>query len=107
MSLGQQVAILGAHTDGAKINQINQRSDTLSVQSLCHHFSVHDRDVNEEEDDDEEIVHEAQQTEKGLGHEVERRRQVGEGPDQAEEDPDPEHPEQPAHGEHLPEEVTQ
>lgn len=78
-----------------------------AVESLRHHFSVHDGDVDEQQQDDEEIIQEAQQAEQSLGQDVERRRQVGDGANQAEKDPDPEHPEEAAHREHLPEGVTE
>lgn len=78
-----------------------------TVESLRHHFSVHDGDVDEQQQDDEEVVQEAQQAEQSLRQDVERRRQVGDGANEAEKDPDPEHPEEAAHREHLPEGVTE
>lgn len=79
----------------------------LTVESLRHHFSVHDGDVDEQQQDHEKIVQEAQQAEQGLGQDVERRRQVGDGANEAEKDPDPEHPEEATHGKHLPEGMTE
>lgn len=79
----------------------------LAVQSLRDHLSVHDGDVHKEEQDDKEIVHEPQETEKGLWEDVERRHQVGECADEAEEDSDPEHPEEATNRKHLPKGMTQ
>jgi len=81
-------------------------SDRLPVQSLRDHLSVHDRDVHEQEKDYKEIVHEAQKAEKRFGDDVKRRRQVGDRTNQAQEDSNPEHPEEAAHRKHLPEGVT-
>ena len=78
-----------------------------AVEPLRHHLPVHDGDVDEEEQDDQEVVHEAQQAEQGLGQEVQRGHQVGEGAHQAQKDPEAKHPEQAAHGEELPEGVAQ
>lgn len=82
-------------------------SDHLAVQSLCNHLSVHDWDVYKEKQDYKEIVHEAQKSEKCFGEDVERRGQVGEGTNEAEKNSDSEHPEEAAHGKHLPEGMTQ
>lgn len=79
----------------------------LTVESLRHHFSVHDGDVDEQQQDHEEIIQEAEQAKQSLGQDVERRRQVGDGAHEAEEDPDAEHPEEAAYREHLPEGVTE
>lgn len=78
-----------------------------AVESLRHHLSVHDGDVDEQQQDDEEVIQEAEQAKQSLGQDVQRRRQVGDGSHQAEQDPDPEHPEEAAHREHLPEGVTE
>lgn len=78
-----------------------------TIESLRHHLSVHDGDVDQEEQDDQEVIHEAQQAEEGLWQEVERGHQVGEGAHQTQQDPDAEHPEQAAHGEELPKGVAQ
>ena len=79
----------------------------LAVQPLRNHLSVHDRDVHEEKQDYKEIIHESQEAEKRLGEDVERRGQVGESTNEAEENTNPEHPEEAAHGEHLPEGMTE
>lgn len=88
-------------------NQSRWRHGGSAVESLRHHFSVHDGDVDEQQQDDEEIIQEAQQAEERLRQDVQRRRQVGDGANEAEQDPDPEHPEEAAHREHLPEGVTE
>lgn len=82
-------------------------SGHLAVQSLRDHLSVHDGDVHEEEQDYKEIVHETQKAEKGFREDVERRGQVGEGANQAEQDSNPEHPEETTHGKHLSEGVAE
>lgn len=81
--------------------------DWLAVQSLCHHFSVHDRDVHKQEKNYEEIVHETQKAKKRFREDVKRRGQVGDCTDQAEKNSNPEHPEETTHCKHLPEGVTQ
>lgn len=81
--------------------------DTSSGQPLRHHLTVHDGDVDEEEQDDEEVVHEAQQPHHALGDEVQRRGQVRQRAHQTQQDPDAEHPEEAADGEHLSERVPQ
>lgn len=97
-----------ARSRGPKAKQQEVRAaPQLTVESLRHHFSVHDGDVDEQQQDDEEIIQEAQQAEQSLGQDVQRRRQVGDGADEAEKDPDPEHPEEAAHREHLPEGVAE
>lgn len=78
----------------------------LAVQSLCNHLSVHDRDVHKEKQDYKEIVHESQETEEGLGEDIERRGQVRERADQAEKNPNSEHPEEATHGKHFSEGMT-
>jgi len=78
-----------------------------AVQSLRHHLPVHDGDVDKEQQDDQEVVHEAQQAEEGLGQEVQRRHQVGERAHQTQQDAHAEHPEEAAHGEEFPEGVAQ
>lgn len=83
------------------------RSGQLAVQSLRDHLSVHDGDVHEEKQDYKEIVQETQKTEQGFREDVKWRGQVGEGTDQAEQDSNPEHPEETPDGEHLPEGVTE
>lgn len=83
------------------------RSLGLTVESLRHHLSVHDGDVDQQQQDHKEVVQEAQQAEQSLRQDVQRRRQVGDGSHEAQEDPDPEHPEESAHREHLPEGVAE
>lgn len=90
-----------------RLNQRGRRRLGSTVESLRHHFSVHDGDVDEQQQDDEEVIQEAQQAEQSLRQDVERRRQVGDGANEAEKDPDPEHPEEAPHREHLPEGVTE
>lgn len=75
----------------------------LAVEPLRHHLPVHDGDVDEEEQDHEEVVHEAQQAKQRLRQDVQWRGQVGERTNQAKQDADAEHPEETPHGEHLPE----
>lgn len=84
-----------------------EQTRVLAVQSLRDHLAIHDGDVDEEQEDHEEVVHESQEAKKSLGDEVERRREVGDGADEAEKNPDPEHPEQAAHRKHLPEGVAE
>lgn len=94
---------------GFKVDRqhVSEPRPRLAVQSLRHHLSVHDGDVHEEKEDDKDIVHESQQAEQRLREDVERRGQVSERPDEAEKNSNPEHPEEAAHGEHLPEGMTQ
>lgn len=75
----------------------------LAVKPLRHHLPVHDGDVDEEEQDDKEVIHEAQQAKQRLRQDVQRRGQVGERADQAKQDADAEHPEEATDREHLPE----
>lgn len=104
LSLNRSVlSILDLHQQA----KASVKSGPLAIQSLCDHLSVHDGDVHEEKQDYKEIVHETQKTEKGFRKDVERRGQVGEGSNQAEEDSNPEHPEQTTHGKHLPESMTE
>ncbi len=83
------------------------RGQRSSGQPLRHHLAVHDGDVDEEQQDDEEVVHEAQQPHHTLGDEVQRRGQVGQSAQHTQQDPDAEHPEETPDGEHLSEGVPQ
>lgn len=89
---------------GTQQNSSEQRS---SGQALRHHLAVHDGDVDEEQQDDEEVIHEAQQPHHALWDEVQRRGQVGQSAQHTQQDPDAEHPEETSHGEHLSEGVPQ
>lgn len=78
----------------------------LAVQSLSNHLPVHDRDIHKEKEDYKEIVHESQKTKERFGENVERRGQVSDRPDQAEENSNPEHPKEATHSKHLSEGMT-
>lgn len=78
-----------------------------SCQSLCHHLPIHNGNIDEEEENDKEVIHEAQQAEESLWDEVKRRGQVCECPHQAQQDTDAKHPEQTSDREHLPEGMAQ
>lgn len=58
--------------------QVKNRSTRLEAersstdQSLGHHLTIHDGDVNKEEQNDKEIVHEAQQADHTFRDEVQR-----------------------------------
>lgn len=96
----------GSRLFAADVNPQSRSStqwEGLAVEPLRHHLPVHDGDVDEEEQDDEEVVHEAQQAKQRLRQDVQRRGQVGERAHQAKQDADAEHPEEAADREHLPE----
>lgn len=99
--------------DKPEIYRTKAKEDTRAAsrasagQPLRHHLTVHDGDVDEEEEDDEEIIHEAQQPDHALRDEVQRRGQVRQRAHQTQQDPDAEHPEEAADGEHLSEGVPE
>lgn len=74
-------------------------------QPLCHHLTIHDGDVNEEEQNDKEIIHEAQQADHTFWDKVQWGRQVGQRSHQTQQNPNAKHPEETADGEHLSESV--